>query len=216
MTPGRGEVAAEVDHLTLFALLAVPEPDFADLRGHWGRAGARALAARGVVAGYPDGSFRPDRPLARMEAAALLARALGLAPAGAAEVAALARDFADGASVPPWARPWLAAAVQAGLVRGEPSGAGRPVLAPERSVSRAEMAALLARALRQAGAEAPDGSAPRFADQTALPSWLAGDLDLVARVGLVLGYPDGSFRPGGAVTRAEAAAMLARWLIGGP
>ncbi|MWV42668.1 family 20 glycosylhydrolase [Paenibacillus sp. HJL G12] len=42
--------------------------------------------------------------------------------------------------------------------------------------------------------------------------WAAADIVKAVQLGIVTGYPDGTFRPGGKVTRAEFAAMLARVL----
>ncbi|RAU92608.1 S-layer homology domain-containing protein, partial [Paenibacillus sp. YN15] len=50
---------------------------FADTAGHWAEKAVRLLASRGILSGYPDGSFRPDQPLTRAETVVLLNRMLG-------------------------------------------------------------------------------------------------------------------------------------------
>ena len=57
-----------------------------------------ALAARGLVGGHPDGTYRPDVALTRAQAATVLSRALGLsggAPGRFADVPA-GSTHADG------------------------------------------------------------------------------------------------------------------------
>lgn len=49
-----------------------------DITGHWAEKKIRKVMARGLMLGYPDGSFKPNEPLSRAEAAVLLDRLLGL------------------------------------------------------------------------------------------------------------------------------------------
>lgn len=50
---------------------------FSDVAGHWGIGFIGALAKSGLLKGYDDGTFRPDRPVTRAELAVLLNRAAG-------------------------------------------------------------------------------------------------------------------------------------------
>ena len=43
---------------------------------HWAYAAIQTLAADGLIDGYPDGSFKGDRPLTRYEMAAIVARVI--------------------------------------------------------------------------------------------------------------------------------------------
>jgi hypothetical protein len=38
-----------------------------DIKGHWGEGNIKALVARGGIAGYPDGTFRPNNTITRAE-----------------------------------------------------------------------------------------------------------------------------------------------------
>ena len=52
-----------------------PATPFADVpANHWAYAAIASLAADGLIEGYPDGSFKGDRPLTRYEMAAIVAR----------------------------------------------------------------------------------------------------------------------------------------------
>jgi len=59
----------------------VPFPDVP--ASHWSYAPIGALVANGVASGYPDGAFRPDRPIARAEFAAMTVRAMDATTDGA-------------------------------------------------------------------------------------------------------------------------------------
>lgn len=78
------------------------------------------LATKGLVHGYPDGSFLPDASLTRAEVSAMMARAQGL---GGQEI--LESSFND-VSPDHWACGVIEAAAQAGLLKGYPDGSFRP------------------------------------------------------------------------------------------
>ncbi|MDR1559183.1 MAG: InlB B-repeat-containing protein [Clostridiales bacterium] len=45
---------------------------FSDISGHWAEQNIRLAYSAGIIAGYPDGSFRPDAPISRSEAVVLI------------------------------------------------------------------------------------------------------------------------------------------------
>jgi hypothetical protein len=53
------------------------EVSFTDIYGHWAEENIRKAAAQGLINGYPDGTFRPDAPITRAEAMAIVNRVLG-------------------------------------------------------------------------------------------------------------------------------------------
>lgn len=100
-----------------------------------------AAKALGVVTGDGDGSFRPEAPLSREEAAVLIDRALKLRQI---ELAASSKielgDFKDSGSVAGYARDSVAALVESGLIQGSGNA-----LNPKGKLTRAESAVLLYR-----------------------------------------------------------------------
>src|SRR5690606_41056535 len=79
-------ITVELDHFGQFAvLLAGPEAGsgFSDIAGHWAAAGIQEAAARQLINGYPDGTFRPDQPITQAEFIVMLVKALKLQGAGA-------------------------------------------------------------------------------------------------------------------------------------
>ncbi|MBA2940203.1 bacterial Ig-like domain-containing protein [Paenibacillus sp. CGMCC 1.16610] len=83
-------------------------------------------------------------------------------------------------------------------------GVAAGTFAPNASITRAEFAALLVRALglNEAGASA-------FSDVPA-NSWFAGAVGASAKAGLIEGFEDGSFGPGEQITREQMAVMITR------
>ncbi|CAH1205914.1 hypothetical protein PAECIP111892_02801 [Paenibacillus auburnensis] len=84
-------------------------------------------------------------------------------------------------------------------------GYGDGTFKPSRALTRAELAALLARNLGNVASTSITG----FADVNA-SHWATADIAKVTAAGLMKGDPDGSFNPERAVTRAEMAILSAR------
>ncbi|TXK82581.1 S-layer homology domain-containing protein [Paenibacillus sp. N3.4] len=76
---------------------------------------------------------------------------------------------------------------------------------PERPITRAEMAAILSRVFEKAEKQGPIS----YTD-IAAAHWAKGAIDKVTRMGLMDGYPDGSFKPEQTITRAEMSTITAR------
>lgn len=197
--------------------LARPVGGQIDVDGHWAEAAIARLLDAGVLAGYGDGTFRPDTELSRAAFVKMLVASLGLEllpgrTGGFADVAG--HWVAEGG--------YLGAAVAAGIVRPEDYPERR--FQPDQPILREEIAVLLVRALgREAEALATpltliDGAAQIsgrwFADAGTWqrPRHVAE----AVRAGLIVGYPelDGryTFRPARTATRAEAAVLLVRAL----
>lgn len=105
-----------------------------------------------------------------------------------------------------WAKDEISLLASRLIVNGQSAG----VFAPQRTVSRAEFAAMLVRSLGlQPDAQA--GAAAAFRDVPA-GAWYAEGAEAAALLGLVQGYVDGSFRPDAPVTREQMAVMAARAL----
>jgi hypothetical protein len=120
-------------------LPAVP-PAFPDTAGHWAAEMGylQAVAAARAIAGYPDGTFRPDAPVTRAELIQMVTGALGLEPGAPGE------SYADVAATD-WYGFGVGAGLEAGLIG---PGAPAPVwtgasFSPDRQVTRAEAAMVL-------------------------------------------------------------------------
>jgi 2',3'-cyclic-nucleotide 2'-phosphodiesterase / 3'-nucleotidase len=102
-----------------------------------------------------------------------------------------------------------AEAIEALAERGVIEGRTETIFAPAMTVTRAQLASMVARA---AGLESSDERP--FADAATGPH--AGAIAAAHEAGLVQGYADGTFRPGQPIQRAQIAVVLERWLEPGP
>ena len=178
-----------------------PEPLFADIAGHWAEPFIQEAYAKGIVAGYPDGTFRPDHVVTRAEFTLMLVRALRLEgePGGDAPA------FADRKQIGEWAKQAIDLAARAGIVSGYEDGTFRPG-AP---VTRVEMAAMIARAT---GAELTDHAQTRFADDDRIPAWAKSYVEEIRIMGIINGRDRNLFAPYETLTRAEAVTSILRLL----
>jgi len=98
------------------------------------------LGALGIIAGYPDGTFKPEQPVTRAEFAKIIVSALGVGEA--AQYAAGATKFPDVAA-DHWATGYINVAVDVGIINGYPDG----TFLPENQVTFAEAIKMIVAAL---------------------------------------------------------------------
>ncbi|MHB8928400.1 MAG: S-layer homology domain-containing protein [Bacillota bacterium] len=173
----------------------------------WAKPVIERMSFKGVIKGFSDGTFRPDRQVRRDEAVAMLDRVLGLeAEAGTRSAEPL--SYLDNASVADWARGYVAAAFAHGLI-----DLREPRFRPADPATRAEVAVMLVRGL---GAEADQaalamaGERTSFADDARIPAWTRGYLAYAVKNGVITGYSDNTVRPNDPVKRSEMAALAGR------
>ncbi len=159
----------------------------------------RRIADAGFTDGYGDGTYGPKDAMTRASMAEFLARGLGLPAAG--------RDyFTDDNGLPE--EGWINSLAAAGITVGYPDGTYRP----SETVTRAEMAVFLARAMGVFNPATP--SSNPFPDVPA-DSWFGPAVALIADAGVTTGYMDGTFGPDNLTLRGEMAAFIDRALLGG-
>ncbi|MEW6183456.1 MAG: S-layer homology domain-containing protein [Bacillota bacterium] len=185
----------------------IPPTSLVDIDNHWAAETIREMVYKGIVAGYPDGTFRPENTINRAECAAILSRALGL-PAGDT---GMLSGFADKDTIPVWAQNAIAAALGEDLIKGYPEAGGNTTFQPLKPITRTELAAILSRTLTQE-VTVEEGNSLVFTDQAQIPLWARQAVDIASQADIVAGYPDGSFKPSKVVTRAEATVMVERLL----
>ena len=206
-----GSVALPFDNASQWAIVldsASHELPFADVSpANWFANPVGEAYRAGLVTGYAGGSglFGPDDALTRAQAAAVLCRALGTGePAPACGMA----DVGPGA----WYAGPVDWAVSSGLMVGYDDGSGR--FGVDDALTREQLAVVLWRAAGSPDAGAYDPAA--FSDGGDASGWAHPALAWAVASGILEGSDDGTggkeLRPTAAITRAEAATMLARRL----
>jgi len=109
---------------------------FADVSpAHWANEFIARAVQQGWINGFPDGSFKPDRPITRAEMAVIIGKAEGVKP-----VTTYYRPFSDVATTD-----WYAPMIFAMKSSGKLTGAEPNVFKPDKRASRAEFTVLLYR-----------------------------------------------------------------------
>ncbi len=189
--------------------------------GHWAARPVAELAAAGVLKGVGAGRFCPDRKMTRAECLAALLRTRGFLPEAQAPVDQALGGTGAGAGSSAftdvlkdaWYRPYAILAYRLAITEGV--GDGR--LQPADPVGREELAAMAVRASGWTGralglswSQAASILRSKFSDWSGISESERPYVAAAVRDGLVNGFPDGTFRPGRACTRAEVAAILSR------
>lgn len=112
---------------------------YSDVTGSaWYNNAVSTMANAGIIAGYPDGTFKPNAPITRAEFATIAARFSGQLAVGSG-------GFTD-VSASHWAARYIATAQDLGWIAGYPDGTFRP----DQAITRAEAVTLINRMLERA------------------------------------------------------------------
>ena len=89
-------------------------------------------------------------------------------------------------------------------------GYGNGEVRPQNNITRAEVATIFFRLLTDDVRDENLTKTNRYSD-VAATSWYNTAVSTLSSMGIITGYPDGTFRPNAAITRAEFAAIAARF-----
>lgn len=148
----------------------------------------------GYVSGYEDGTFRPDRNITRAEIAQLLSGIIYNEGTNAYDLTDISGQ-------------WYTEAVERIAKLGIMQGQGNGIFGPDKNMTRQDFAIAMVNMLdtSESGDEIVS-----FTDID--NSYGKSSIEYLASIGVINGYEDGTFRPNGEITRAEAVAMINRLL----
>ncbi len=169
--------------------------------GYWAKAYIEALAAQGIIAGFPDGSFKPNEPVTRAQFAAIINKAF---KPSATRQAITFKDVKSNY----WGYGAIQAASSSPFLTGYPDSTFKP----EEKIQRVQAIVSLANGL---GLTASDQNAIKFyTDAGQIPSYAAGPVAAATSRQLVINYPNvKELAPKRQATRAEIAAFVYQALV---
>lgn len=182
-------------------------PQFTDVpEGAWYHDYVYDLVYRGVVNGMTATTYEPEGKLTRAQFVKLLA--CSLAEAETLKTYEGQHPFTD--SEGHWAETYIAWAKDKGIVEG----VSATEFDPEAPITREQMATIFGRYALKQGIELPksDNAAGSFPDADKISEYAREFVELMRIAGILNGYEDGTFRPQGNATRAEAAKLLSLFL----
>ena len=174
--------------------LAASFPDL-EARHAWAVPAIDYMMSKGIVNGYEDDTFRPDRTVTRVEFIKMLNMTFGLTATAAIPYTDVPADQ--------WYAPYVKQAVAQGYLLNYGS-----LLNPNGALSRQEAAALLVRYLNPD--ESLKASSTTFTDYSSVKAAYRDYVLLAAGIGLINGYEDDTFKPDKTLNRAEALTILYR------
>lgn len=181
-------------------------PTFTDVPAdYWANDYIEALAEQGAIAGFPDGSFRPNAPVTRAQFAAILRQTF----TATAETAA--QSFAD---VPAdyWANDAITAARSARFLSGYPGN----VFQPEQYIPRVQTLVSLVSGLdytnSSRSSDADDNT--YYTDSSDIPTYAQDSIAAATQRRLVVNHPMlRQLDPNRSATRAEVVASIYQALV---
>ena len=176
---------------------------FQDISGHWAEETILEAVYRGLFNGVSSDLFDPDSAITRAMFVTVLYRMEGQP---AVDQKAGFADVAEGS--------YYAAAVDWAAKNGIVNGVAKNTFAPDDSITREQIAAML---YRYAGAEAAkEDKLSAFPDAAKVSDWAKEALNWAVASGLINGVADANgtanLEPQATATRAQIATILMRWL----
>ncbi|MCM3797731.1 S-layer homology domain-containing protein [Caldibacillus thermoamylovorans] len=153
------------------------------------------LAGQGILNGFDDGTFKPNDPVLREQAAKILATALKLDTTGTENYPDVSPDN--------WSYKYIVAVTKAGIFGGDENGNFKPF----DNLTRQEAAKIIVEAFGFKGS-----SELTFGDKANIQSWAVPYVKTAVANGILKGDDQGNFNPNANIKRGDFALMIQRAL----
>lgn len=180
---------------------------FSDIQNHWARLFIQALAQRGIVTGFSNGTFRPDNSLTRAEFAVLITKAFPKVPKK--------RQYVPFTDVPKnhWAATAIQTAYETGFINGFPDNRYRP----DNRITRLEILLSLVTGLEIATKVKPDllTVLPKiYQDAAQIPEYARNQVAIATSAGIIANFPNVKIlNPNLAAIRADVIVFIYQALV---
>ncbi|MFD3272637.1 S-layer homology domain-containing protein [Paenibacillus dendritiformis] len=176
--------------------------EFVDVKdNHFASVAIKELSYKGIITGYSNGTFAPNKAVTRAEFAIMLKRVLSLK-----DSSGFSNKFTD-LSKNAWYAEELSVALHHSIAKGFTDKTFRP----NQLISREQAAVMISNILRDKGFTY-EGLSIDFKDTDQISLWALEDVKLSVEIGIVKGYENNTFLPQAYVTRGEAAVLIQRLL----
>ena len=148
---------------------------------------------RGIIVGYPDGTFRPQNKLTRDQFITMIVRVVGKDPGNA-------KGY--------WGQNYIDTAIELELINAS------DFADYTRPITREEMSMIIVRALENLEGKQNVKNLEQVSqvikDSNKFTSKYEESVLKTYKLGIITGYPDHTFKPQGVLTRAEASVVVVR------
>jgi len=163
-----------------------------DIENHWAENNIISLLDRGIISGYPNGTFKPENNVTRAEALKMI-------------LVLLKNDVGNATNGKWYDNYYNEALKNKYILEGEFDNLDKPI-------TRGEFARLIIRALDEEYPENLKEYKNQITDYKNIPDEYKDFVLKAYTKGIITGYANGSFKAKNSVTRAEAVTMLIRFL----
>ncbi len=176
----------------------------ADIDDDWAENDIEEALLKGFVKGYEDGTYQPNKPVTCLEVIVMLVRAAGL------EDEVEDYNLSDEEEelfykIPDWGKAYIAVALEEGILTEDEI----KTFNPNQGARRYQICIYMRNVLDENNVDDDDEEFMEgFIDDSLIPFKARHSVRLMAKYGVVNGYPDGSFGPNRVVKRNEVAKML--------
>lgn len=199
-----GNVIGSVEHFSVYGVGYHPAPTFTDTVNHWAKADIDFVVSRGLFSGTSETTFSPDSTITRGMFVTALGRLAGIDPAGYPSSSRFT-DVPDSAYYAPFVE-WAAS-------KGIVSSTGNNAFSPDDAITREQMAVIMRQYADKLGYTLPVArEAVTFTDENQITGSMKDAVQAIQQVGIMSGKGNNRFSPKDAATRAEAAAVLHRFV----
>ncbi|BAY13655.1 fasciclin domain-containing protein [Calothrix sp. NIES-2098] len=173
---------------------------------YWASPFITALAQRNVIAGFPDGTFKPDQPVTRAQFAAMIQKAFNQNPV---------RQLPSGGFSDVPANYWAADAIRVAYETGFMSGYPGNRFLPNEQIPKVQAIVALSSGLGlTSSGTASSILSTYYTDATSVPDYAVNSVAAATQSNIVVNYPEvRQLNPQRTLTRAEAAALLYQALV---
>ncbi len=186
-------------------MVATP-PRFSDIKNSWARPFIEGLAQRGIVSGFPDGTFRPNEAMTRAQFAAMLLKAFQKASK---------RKYTSFVDVP--SKHWAAAAIQKAYESEFLSGYPDKRFRPDDKITKVQALVSLVSGLGIASNNTSYLKFPLsqfYDDAGQIPGYATDKIAAATGAKMVVNYPTLKYlKPNQVATRADVAAFIYQALV---
>ncbi|AFZ25824.1 putative S-layer protein [Cylindrospermum stagnale PCC 7417] len=188
----------------IIAAPSLAQTTFSDVQSnYWASQFIQELSQRGVIAGFPDGSFRPEEPVTRAQFAAMINKAF---QKQAQRQPITFRDVPSNY----WAANAIQQAYTIGFLAGYPGNNFRP----NEAIPRQQVLVSLANGLQYTASTDPATILQYYNDASSIADYARSPIAAATEKQIVVNYPNVKFlNPTVTASRAQVAAFIYQALV---
>ncbi|MEH2452251.1 S-layer homology domain-containing protein [Nostoc sp.] len=183
---------------------SLAQTTFSDVSSnYWAAQFIQQLSQRGVIAGFPDGSFRPEEAVTRAQFAAMVNKAFQKTQQ---------RQTINFTDVP--SNYWASSAIEQAYTIGFLSGYPGNRFEPNQAIAREQVLVSLANGLEYSPSGNTESTLQYFNDASNIASYARSPIAAATQKQIVVNYPNVKFlNPTATATRAQVAAFIYQALV---